>query len=189
MRQAVRALLTTAMTLGIFAGLGYGVQKVNLRGAATAAKEEVCLWIPMRRPPPRCLPDGFRRPPTARGPARLTPGAHEAALVSRSRCPHPGVVVIAWLPHMAPACMQAWWLLSKTLDRDRATRHCVHALHAWVCAVGNGRGCVLESWPNLVSMNPGAVPLPTAASCCVGEGPRCGSACGGGRGRRTGSDG
>lgn len=78
MRQAVRALLTTAMTLGIFAGLGYGVQKVNLRGAATAAKEEVCLWIPMRRPPPRCLPDGFRRPPTARGPARLTPVAHRA---------------------------------------------------------------------------------------------------------------
>lgn len=41
MRRVLRALLTTGLTLGVIAGLGFGAQKVDLRGAAKAAKEEV----------------------------------------------------------------------------------------------------------------------------------------------------
>lgn len=53
-RKLVRALATTALTLGVFAGLGYSAQKVDIRRAAKAAQDHVrpCLW----HSPCSCLP-------------------------------------------------------------------------------------------------------------------------------------
>lgn len=50
MRRVLRALFTTGLTLAVIAGVGFGAQKVDLRGAAKSAKDEVRL----RPPVPLC---------------------------------------------------------------------------------------------------------------------------------------